>query len=292
MKAVYLPDCLKDIYSFEKLLLFRSKIYEGKNPVVDLSDVHFIEPYSLLGFLLLGRKYFRDTGNKIVLRNINIPVYQYLSRMNFTEFNVFDIYDKIDPKKLYKRTAFSRNVVEITEIPNRAVQSISRITEVIELFRKRAEFIMNLRFDEKITDDFVTVISELSQNIFEHALDSGFIAIQTYSYQKNRIIRFVISDSGVGIEGSFAENEKIVETGAELIQRVLTEPISSKRDYGYGLCRVADIVKNTSGNIYIRSNNSSGALVLPEKKNSGYYYFQKNNIPVFNGTQISITLKV
>lgn len=293
MNIITIPDCFRDVYSFEKFLLFREKIFKSANPVIDLSNVKFVEPYSLTSLLLMGRKYLRDSGNKIILNNISVPVHQYLARMDFIQQGYFEIGTQIHKEKLFKRSSFSRSVIELTEIPNRETDSINKISSVIALFRERAEYIMKLKFSEKITDDFVTVISELTQNIFEHALDSGYVAIQSYSYQNSKVVRFVISDGGIGIEQSFLENGKNQkEHGAELIEKVLKEPVSSKRDYGYGLCRVASIVGSTGGNIFIRSNNSSAAMVTNEKTGVGQYYFKKNNIPEFSGTQISITLKV
>jgi anti-sigma regulatory factor (Ser/Thr protein kinase) len=57
--------------------------------------------------------------------------------------------------------------------------------------------------NESVIDYFVTVISELCQNVFEHSLDSGYLSMQTYTVGRENIFRLVISDSGTGIRGSF-----------------------------------------------------------------------------------------
>ncbi|MBN1498533.1 MAG: ATP-binding protein [Spirochaetes bacterium] len=294
MNIIQIPDCLKDIYLFEKFILFRKKIFTDGDCVLDLSNITFIEPYSMVGLILTGREYLRNTSEKITLINIPFSVLQYLIRMNFTDTGIFNIEQKIDAKKLFKRSAFSKKVVEITEIPNKETESISRISAIIAKFRSRAQFILKYWLDDDITDYFVTVISEVCQNIFEHSLDSGYISIQTYEYNNEKSVGFVISDSGIGIDGSFEKYSKNqYGTGAELIKNVLTEPISSKRDFGYGLCRVSNIVQQFKGSIFIRSNTSSVTMISrtdPDKKNEKFF-FLKNNIPEFNGTQISIILK-
>jgi hypothetical protein len=221
---IELPDCFKDIYLFEKLFLFEKQIMELGKVTLDFSNISFIEPYSLISLLLFGRQYFRNTSNKIQIINISVPVYQYLSRMDFLKSNIFTIDQKIDKKKLYKRNSFSNKVVEVIEIPNKEKESILKISEIISVFRERASYILKYWIKDNITDYFVTIISEICQNIFEHAIDSGFLAIQTYISGQEKLVRFVISDSGIGIEGSFEKNRKDVNCkGADLLKKVLEE---------------------------------------------------------------------
>ena len=292
MNKIELPDCFKDIYMFEKFFLFEEKILHSDNAVLDFSNITFLEPYSLISLLLFCRKYFRNTSNKLSIINMKLPIYQYLSRMDFFKTNQVTTLQKIDPKKLYKRSSFSSKVVEIIEIPNKETESIAKISEIITIFRQRATNILKYWINDNITDYFVTVISEVCQNIFEHAMDSGFIAIQAYQFENEKIVRFVVSDSGVGIDGSFKRNKKQINChGADLLKKVLEEPVSSKREYGYGLCRVSKITEQLNGSIFIRSNRSSVSQLTRKEDEARSYYFLKNNLPEFEGTQISITLK-
>lgn len=102
------------------------------------------------------------------------------------------------------------------------------------------------------------------------------------------MVRLAIADTGIGMEESFStRNEPIEEKGAALIRRAVTTPISSKRPFGYGLCRVNEIVNRLGGGLFIRSECSSVAVV---NKGQRCGTFLKDELPHFRGTQIAITL--
>ena len=243
----------------------------------------------MLSFLLLGKMYLLKRGIKLKLIRIPLAIHQYLSRMDFFKTEIFETADSLNEKMMLKRSSLSKTIIEIVEIPNKERESVKVITGVIELFRKRASFILKHWFSDNLVDYFVTVISELCQNIFEHSLESGYLSMQTYSLNNEKIFRLVISDSGIGIVKSFELNKEIQDSPAKLIEMALTTPISSKREYGYGLCQVNSIIERLNGMIYIRSDNAS-LSTLYNKTRSGSYIFYKNSLSPFSGTQISISL--
>ncbi len=286
--SIILPDRFRDPYIYENVISMQQDIF-SKKAAIDLSRVAFMEPYSMLSFLLMGRNYLRNTGEKLVLVNVPIHIRQYLTRMDFFEQGVFIMPEVLKENMMFKRNPASGRLMEITMIPNKERQSVDVISSVVAVFRKRASMILKYWMSESVTDYFVTVISELCQNIFEHSLDSGFIAMQTYRAGNENIARLVISDSGIGIIESFRDKHDIKYAGgAELIELALTTPISSKREFGYGLCQVNSIVERLKGEVFIRSGESSlTALYNRKDKNN---IFQRNGLVGFNGTQISISL--
>ena len=290
-KTLVVNDVCKDLYYFEEVINIQSEIYTRNIRFLDLSNLSFIEPYSILNLLLLGRNFLRNTGEKLCLLNIPLNIHQYLARMDFFIKNVFVVIDKLDERYYLKRSSFSKRVIEITDIPNKERESIKVISDVVSLFRKRASHILKYWFSNTIVDYFVTVISEICQNVFEHSLDSGYLSMQTYSIGKEHIVRLVISDSGIGIRGSFNGIDDIPSmSNAKLIERVLTTPMSSKRAFGYGLCQVNAIVDRLKGSIFIRSDDASVAVMYNRKYSGGAYSFLKNDLSKFPGTQISISL--
>ncbi len=285
-----LPDKLRDQFYFEEILGHQEKIIE-KISCCDFSRISFIEPYSMLSLLLLGRNYLRARGEKLRLVNIPLNIHQYLVRMDFPNNGVFEIDNTLNEKYFLKRSAQSKRLIEITEIPNKERESVKIISHVIEVFRKRASHILKFWLSDNIIDFFVTVISELCQNIFEHSLDSGYLTIQTYSMDRENIVRMVISDSGIGIVNSFEKIDGLdFNSHAKLIEMALTTPISSKREFGYGLCQVNSIVEKLKGTIFIRSGDASVTALYHKKKKGAPYVFHKSNLVKFSGTQISITL--
>lgn len=284
-----LPNRLKDTYDFEYVIDMQDAIY-GQAAGLDLSRISFIEPYSMLSLLLLGRNYLRKSGNKLRLTGIPINIHQYLHRMDFFKTGVFDVPERLNEKLLLKRSTFSNRVLEITEIPNKERESVRIISGIVGVFRKRAEHILKYWLSDRITDYFVTVISEICQNIYEHSLDSGYLAMQTYSVGKENIVRLSIGDSGIGILKSFENNGVRYDSPAHLIELAVTTPISSKREFGYGLCQVNAIVEKLKGSIFLRSGNASVSTLYQKKSAGSSYLFQKNDLRPFDGTQISISL--
>ncbi|HOO70399.1 MAG TPA: ATP-binding protein [Spirochaetota bacterium] len=289
-KKLILPNKFRDPYTFEEIIDLYDKIV-CETDFLDLSKITFIEPYSMLSFLLQGRMYLRKKGKKLILVNIPLNINQYLARMDFFKTGVFETREILSDKMQFKRSSFSKSILEIVEIPNKERESVKVITKVIELFRKRSSFILKHWMTENLIDYFVTVISELCQNIFEHSFDSGFLSMQTYSLGTEKIVRLVISDSGIGIIQSFKDNKKVIyDLAADLLKMALTTPISSKRDFGYGLCQVNTIVERLKGMLFIRSENASLSALYNNKGRSGSYLFLKNDLSYLNGTQISISL--
>jgi anti-sigma regulatory factor (Ser/Thr protein kinase) len=285
-----LPNRFKDPYDFEYIIDLQEKILDTSEEL-NFSRISFIEPYSMLSFLLLGRNHLRKSGNKLKLTHMPINIHQYLHRMDFLEMGVFDVADALNEKLLLKRSSFSKRVLEITEISNKERESIDSINAIVGVFRKRAEHILKHWLSDTIIDYFVTVISEICQNIFEHSLDSGYLAMQTYSVGKENIVRLSISDSGIGIKESFENMSAVIyDTPAHLIELALTTPISSKREFGYGLCQVNAIMEKLKGAVYIRSGNACVSALYQKKYAGSSFLFLKNDLPHFSGTQISISL--
>jgi anti-sigma regulatory factor (Ser/Thr protein kinase) len=280
-----LSDSMKDPYSFESVIRQQGRLVSDRLKGIDLSGITFIEPYSLVSLMLLGRNYLRQTGERLLMVNIPIHIHQYLARMDFFEHGVFDVKEGLDEKLFLKRSSQSSRLLEIIEIPGKERESVKVV------FRKRSRNILKYWFAPNIIDYFVTVISELCQNIFEHSLDSGFIAIQTYSMGTDHTFRIAICDSGIGIRESFSDKKNIsYESSAQLIEKVLTTPLSSKRRYGYGLCQVNAIMEELRGSVFIRSEDASISIMHHRKKGGSTYSFLKNELPPFPGTHISISL--
>ena len=96
-----LENKLKDPYYFEDILRQNDYILKEIN-ALDLSRITFIEPYSMVSLLLLGRNYLRSRGGKLKLINIPINIHQYLTRMDFFKKGIFDLDKNLDEKYLLK----------------------------------------------------------------------------------------------------------------------------------------------------------------------------------------------
>lgn len=69
--SIILPDKFRDPYIYENILSMQGDIFSGKT-TIDLSRVAFMEPYSMISFLIMGRNYLRSSGDKLKL--VNVPI--------------------------------------------------------------------------------------------------------------------------------------------------------------------------------------------------------------------------
>ena len=138
MSPIILNDCLNDVYSFESVISAFSELLESPDPVVDMSRVSFITPYSAVGLLLLGKTQLKKTGTRIRLTKISDSVLAYLERMDFLKKGIFLVDQELSEANKFKRSVSSRSVIEVTDIPGKESESVRIISGVVSLFRKRA----------------------------------------------------------------------------------------------------------------------------------------------------------
>ncbi|HQO39430.1 MAG TPA: hypothetical protein PK986_03070, partial [Spirochaetota bacterium] len=147
-RSVLLPDRFRDPYTFENVISMQGDILDCG--CADLSRVEFIEPYSMVSFLLMGRTFLRLKGEKLRLLNIPMHLNQYLHRMDFFTEGVFNVTQPVEHNLMLKRSVASKRLIEITGIPNKERQSVNVISSVIALFRKRAPGILKFWMDESV----------------------------------------------------------------------------------------------------------------------------------------------
>ncbi len=63
-RTLIMPDRFRDPYIFENIVAMNDSVLNSGG-VIDMSRVAFIEPYSMISFLLMGRNYLRKKGERI-----------------------------------------------------------------------------------------------------------------------------------------------------------------------------------------------------------------------------------
>jgi len=104
-KTLILPDRLRDSFFFENVISQYNR-YSQKIEGLDFSKIQFIDPYSMVFLLLIGRKYLRDNGKQLFIVNLPLDIRQYLVRMDFFKFNLFKDDVKLDNKYLLRNIYF------------------------------------------------------------------------------------------------------------------------------------------------------------------------------------------
>jgi hypothetical protein len=80
--TLILPNRMKDPFFLKILLALQEGVHGGVR-AFDMSQITFIEPYSMVSLLLMGRNHLRGSGERLRLVNIagHTPV---ISRMIFS----------------------------------------------------------------------------------------------------------------------------------------------------------------------------------------------------------------
>ncbi len=199
MKVVSLPASL-DYRSLEDIF---AALRTGDEPKIlfDARHVRWVDPVGMIGLLCAGRLLLDRTGERSGLR---LPdsgdVSGYMQRMGFGSA-ADDIFS--GPEALPARGAGASDVLlEITSIAeNRDVH------DLIEQLQDRAGAILSrtLRYPPTAVLQFSVILSEVCQNILEHAGAPGWVAAQAYFWKKRLgrpVLIIGVGDVGRGFKES------------------------------------------------------------------------------------------
>jgi anti-sigma regulatory factor (Ser/Thr protein kinase) len=261
----------------------------AEHDTIDLREIHFIDPYGMVGLLEAG-KYFHSARSKRALLLPNSEdVLKYLERMDF--FKYAGRYFHIEPEKpdlldRYLRSSHSDVLLEITPI----VKS-DDIHFIVGRVKQRAHVILtrHLHYNERAINGFIVSLSEVCQNIIEHSENTGFVGIQKYHFQKieKNVVKIAVMDLGIGFRRSLGERFEIADDISAL-EKAIVQGASRYTDTGrgHGLAGVRRFVRQWDGKLSIRSGNARYSLI----PSWGWGKVKEKGLTPFPGSQINIML--
>jgi hypothetical protein len=287
-RVIAVPPTLNDD-AFDQLLAGIAE-GEGQKLLFDAAHVRFADPYGMVGLLAVG-EYLRGDGNSPVLRLPQSPdVARYFAGMGFIRAAA-EAFELVDAPR--GRAAESAALLPIT-----VIQSHEDVHEVInELNEGRVSALLSeqLGYSKADAIAFSMLLSEVSQNIIEHADAPGWVGIQTYRRWRGidrRVAVIAVMDLGVGFKGSL-EREHSARFGdrwgdATALEAAFIHGTTRFRDpgRGQGLKQIRKKVGRWGGKIAIRSGTARIADV-PEWDTSPPL---EKDLPYFPGAQIEIIL--
>jgi hypothetical protein len=267
-------------------------INEGDIVCQDFSNIRFVIPFCLLGMLSSCRRLKEKTGRKVLLQGLSEEVYLHLKRMKLFDIGkeYIDLRGDYSNFKPWAENPQSLNLIEITRIDEDEERGARNVLEVVKTLRERSGEILSLWLQRNVLeiDGFVTVLSEVAQNIFEHSKDFGYIALNRYKHGNKVRLNLSILDGGVGLGHSV--RQKLLKQGKKL--KVASDYIwypfyfGLSRSQGGGLLKVFDYLKEWSGSLFVRSG--SGCAL---KESSKITFSALDNLPDFRGSHIGIWLE-
>lgn len=259
--------------------------------LVDLRHLRWVDPNGIVALVAVGERLAEGSGSrpKLALPESS-DVQGYLARMGFFEIAA-GVYD-LDESPPGRRGRSSDVLLELTPIAENA-----HVHEVVDRVQKRAGAILSktLRYPTSAVVQFSVILSEVCQNIVEHAEGHGWVAAQAYNWTKRlgrEVLVIAVGDLGRGFRGSLA-NEHAARFSdrwgdataleAAFIHGLTRFPDSGR---GHGIQQIRRQVRRWDGLISVRSGTARIADVPSWEEAPPL----ESDLAPFPGAQINIIL--
>ncbi|MEQ1882144.1 MAG: ATP-binding protein [Burkholderiales bacterium] len=245
---------------------------------VDLGAVQFVEPYGVVGLIILLETIARRSKTKprvITPRSANVC--GYLARLgawsevrNLAELD----WDSIAAGATGED---SDVLLELTAIRSQAdIDSVlAHLQDILTT---------NLGYSSKSLSAVLNVFSELCHNVLDHSETVGWVVAQRYYSRgaRQRFVRIGVGDTGIGIKASLGKRHKTAAwSHFDAIVNALKKDVSSLPNRGLGLHVVERIINEFDGALDIRTGDCRLYLGKQPKGIAGAW---------FPGTQVGIVL--
>ncbi len=257
MNIVEVPARLDDA-SFDTLVE-RFNQARGGRMLMDARRLRWVDPYGMLGLLVLGELASSDGESPRLELPESADVLSYLTRMGFFRHAV-EFYDA--PGRRRGTDSASDVLLEITP-----VRSHNDVHRVVDRVNERALAILTRQLNYPLREafQFSVMLSEVCQNIIDHAEAGGWVATQTYNWAKRlgrKVVQICVMDLGIGFRGSLA-SEHAARYGnrwsdASALEAAFIHGLTRFHDpgRGQGLQQIRKQVGRWSGKVAIRSGTA------------------------------------
>ena len=260
--VISVPPSLDD-HTFEQVVEQLASVPRDAKLLVDARHTRWASPYGLTALLTLGQT--REDRASFAAPETEETA-SYWARTGFFKYaeEIYDLHGSV-PRA---RGGESSVLLEITQIGKS-----EDVHEVVGRIQQKAQQILSkeLNIDAKATVGFAMTLSEICQNIIEHAGRGGFVAVQTYSYRKRlanrRVVVIAVCDAGCGFRQSlesapgFVRNDRWDDAAA--LEAAVIRGVSRFRDpgRGQGLAGVRRYIGRWDGKVSVRSGTAKIAIV-------------------------------
>ncbi len=289
MKVIDLPASL-DFQSYDAVLAEVSGAGKGK-VLFDGRHLRWVGPGGMVNLLAAGSVVRDRTGEAPRLELADVgDVKSYMGRMGF--FRAAEGVFALRSPPARRSRGESDVLLEITPVATN-----SDVHEVVDRVQQRAGAILSrtLGYPPSSVVQFSVILSEVCQNIIEHAEAPGWVAAQSYNWSKRlgrHVVIISVSDLGIGFRGSLADEHSArfadrwgdaTALEAAFIHGLTRFPDSGR---GQGIQQIRKQVRRWDGLISIRSGSARIADV-PDWFDSPP---MEEGLADFPGTQINVIL--
>ena len=285
--VITVPPSL-DEQSFEQVVEQLAAIPEDAKLLVDARHARWASPYGLTALLCVAQSRSERPG-------FTVPEHpdtqSYWARTGFFRYaaELYDIVGNV-PRS---REAHERDVLlEITPITK-----TDDVHGVVGRIHQKAADILHgqLNLDTVATGAFGLTLSEACQNIVEHAEFGGWVAVQTYNYQRRlgrRVVVIAVCDAGIGfrrsLESSPAHRTSDRWDDAMALEDAVLRAVSRHRfrdsGRGQGIAGIRRFIGRWQGKLTVRSGTARIAIIPDWDEDTP----RQDSLPWFPGAQMQV----
>jgi hypothetical protein len=285
--VITVPPSLDD-HTFEQVVEQLASVPAEGRLLVDARHTRWASPYGLTALLALGQT--RKERASFAAPEAE-ETGSYWARTGFFRYadEIYELHGSV-PKA---RGGESSVLLEITPV----VKS-EDVHDVVGRIQQKAQQILakELNIDAKATVGFAMTLSEVCQNIVEHAGRGGWVAVQTYTWRKRlgnrRVVVIAVCDAGLGFRQSLESAPGRVRSDrwddAAALEEAVIRGVSRFRDpgRGQGLAGVRRYVSRWDGKVSVRSGTAKIAIVPSWDDDVPL----EEKLAPFPGSQVQVTI--
>ena len=286
--VITVPPSLDD-QSFEQVLDQVATLPPDEKLLVDARHVRWASPFGLTALLTLAQT--REERPTLAAPELDETA-SYWARTAFFQ-HAEGLYDLRGPYPKRRDVSGESNVLlEITPIGKS-----DDVHTVVGRVQERAQKIIKteLNLESKAIIGFAMTLSEVCQNIIEHAGQPGWVAVQSYRWTKRlgrRVVVIAVCDAGIGFRRSLEQNSARPRSDrwddGQALEQAVVRGVSRFTDpgRGQGLAGIRRFTQKWAGKLAIRSGTARIALV-PDWDDDAP---MRENLPYLPGAQVQITI--
>lgn len=260
--VITVPPSLDD-NSFEQVLEQLAPLPADAKILVDARHARWASPYGLTALLTLAQTRTERPSFAVPEHDDTASYWARAAFFHHAEA-LYDLHGSY-PKR--RESADSNSLLDITPITKS-----EDVHSVVARVQERAQAIIKneLKLESKAIMGFAMTLSEVCQNIIEHAGQGGWVAVQSYRWTKRlgrRVVVIAVCDAGLGFRRSLEMTPGHSPGGrwddAAALEEAVIRGVSRFRDRGrgQGLAGARNYVGRWSGKLAVRSGTARIAIV-------------------------------
>jgi hypothetical protein len=285
--VISVPPSLDD-QSFEQVLEQVAPLPPDEKILIDARHARWASPYGLTALLALAQT--RTERPALAVPELEDTA-SYWARAAFFQHAeaLYDLHGSY-PKR--RDTGESSVLLEITPIGKS-----DDVHNVVGRVQERAQQIIKneLKLESKAIIGFAMTLSEVCQNIIEHAGQGGWVAVQSYRWTKRlgrRVVVIAVCDAGMGFKKSLESAPGHLPSArwddAAALEEAVIRGVSRFRDRsrGQGLAGARKYAGRWNGKMSVRSGTARISIV-PDWDDDPPLV---EGLPEFQGSQVQVII--